>query len=333
MSNMNVEVRNSAFDSLKFFAIFLVVWGHSIQYLNSVNCVEEPMYRIIYSFHMPLFMMISGYFATGSMKMDFFSMILKKGRQILLPCFAWITLVWLCLNIIEVIKGNQILFIKLYWGYLNQFWFLKSLFICYLLAFIGRKGGMLGMSVAVLISQCISYSSVNFMFPAFVIGLFLRETNFLYGQYIRYRYIVYLLFVMMLVFYDETFWSNELLAAQTIYSGDLQYAFMYIYKIIIGVLGALSFLMLFVVDLKNVRLMSHVSNYGQLTLGIYILQSLILERFIGRIVCFDMASFPFIYIVSPLMSVLVVCACVVIIRIIQRFKLAKLVFLGESMNS
>ena len=114
---------------------------------------------------------------------------------------------------------------------------------------------------------------------------------------------------------------------------SIRVIFSMLYKIIIGILGALSFLMLFVVDLKNVRLMSLVSKYGQLTLGIYILQSLILERFIGRIVCFDMASFPFIYIVSPLMSVLVVCACVVIIRIIQRFKLAKLVFLGESINS
>lgn len=55
-------------DLLKCFAIFLVIWGHSIQYFKSTAYFDEPIYRIIYSFHMPLFMALSGYFS----EKDFF---------------------------------------------------------------------------------------------------------------------------------------------------------------------------------------------------------------------------------------------------------------------
>ena len=59
--------RLRSFDILKLFAIFLVLWGHCIQYFLSSKPVDEPLYRTIYAFHMPLFMMISGYFAASSM--------------------------------------------------------------------------------------------------------------------------------------------------------------------------------------------------------------------------------------------------------------------------
>lgn len=327
----NLRVRNTSFDALKFFAIFLVVWGHSIQYLNAIDCIEEPVYRIIYSFHMPLFMMISGYFAVGSMNMNFSELILKKCRQILLPCFAWITLVWACLNVIELLKGNPILFIKLYWGYINQFWFLKSLFICYLLAFLGYKGGKLGILLAVLISQFISYSSVNFMFPAFVIGLFLRKKNIMNSTKLGYRYIVYVLFVAMLVLLCGSLWDIKLLTSQLIFSSDSEYTILYVYKMIVGLLGGMTFMMLFVVDFKNNKTFKVIAKYGQLTLGIYILQSLILERLIGRIICFDMASFPFIYVISPIISISVIGVCVWIINAIKSSKSLALAFLGERM--
>ena len=51
------------FDAIKIFAIFLVIWGHCIGELSSCDVANRSMYRIIYSFHMPLFMMISGFFS------------------------------------------------------------------------------------------------------------------------------------------------------------------------------------------------------------------------------------------------------------------------------
>lgn len=48
-------MRNANLDGLKFFLIFLVVFGH-IDYAG-----RDVLYRIIYSFHMPLFLAVSGY--------------------------------------------------------------------------------------------------------------------------------------------------------------------------------------------------------------------------------------------------------------------------------
>ena len=63
--------RDVAFDYLKAFAIWLVVYGHCHQHLLSLDRHDNIVYVFIYSFHMPLFMCISGYFSSSSLKMDF----------------------------------------------------------------------------------------------------------------------------------------------------------------------------------------------------------------------------------------------------------------------
>lgn len=51
-------------DGLKCFAITLVVIGHIIQYVtNPTDFDSNILFRYIYSFHMALFMMVSGYLA------------------------------------------------------------------------------------------------------------------------------------------------------------------------------------------------------------------------------------------------------------------------------
>ena len=57
-------------DVIKFFAIFLVVYGHAIQNLNPAERTlwDSPMETCILTFHMPLFMIVSGYFARSVFK-------------------------------------------------------------------------------------------------------------------------------------------------------------------------------------------------------------------------------------------------------------------------
>ena len=88
ISSQSIGKRLPYFDVLKLFAIFLVLWGHCIQYFLSSQYSDEPVYRYIYSFHMPLFMMISGYFSASSMRLHFTELITKKSRQLLLPCVS-----------------------------------------------------------------------------------------------------------------------------------------------------------------------------------------------------------------------------------------------------
>lgn len=60
---MNSNTRLIYFDLLKLFAIFLVIEGHCVQHLLDTNEYDEPLYSFIYSFHMPLFMTIAGFFS------------------------------------------------------------------------------------------------------------------------------------------------------------------------------------------------------------------------------------------------------------------------------
>ena len=50
-------------DIVKGTAIFLMIWGHCIQYcaLKDISYMEDLVFKTIYSFHMPIFMLVSGY--------------------------------------------------------------------------------------------------------------------------------------------------------------------------------------------------------------------------------------------------------------------------------
>ncbi len=88
---MNVN-RITYIDQLKGIAILLVVLGHVI----GRNLGEDNfLWGAIYSFHMPLFMFISGYVAQMTFRTEHFgwsetmSYLIKKLRTLLLPFFVW----------------------------------------------------------------------------------------------------------------------------------------------------------------------------------------------------------------------------------------------------
>lgn len=53
--------RDTRIDSLKGFLIILVIMGHLITTIDNVNRVNHAVMGLIYIFHMPLFILISGY--------------------------------------------------------------------------------------------------------------------------------------------------------------------------------------------------------------------------------------------------------------------------------
>lgn len=73
ISNQNNE-RNAYIDFVKAVAIILVIVGHCIQYgsgndvLSASTFFDDKVFKFIYSFHMPLFMLVSGYLYSFSMR-------------------------------------------------------------------------------------------------------------------------------------------------------------------------------------------------------------------------------------------------------------------------
>lgn len=70
-----IQERKYKFDNLRFILMFLVVFGHFLALQD-----EYSLYRFIYSFHMPAFIFISGYFAKYSRRriLEVFLMLAEK---------------------------------------------------------------------------------------------------------------------------------------------------------------------------------------------------------------------------------------------------------------
>lgn len=90
---MKVESQRIGYlDSLKGIAIILVVIGHIIQYCISPTCFDDNhVFRYIYSFHMPFFMILSGFTVRSHFNgwNEIFKSIWKRAINLLLPFFSW----------------------------------------------------------------------------------------------------------------------------------------------------------------------------------------------------------------------------------------------------
>ena len=85
------DKRLLVFDALKLFAIFLVVYGHCILHLqnHAFDIKENIIYRFVMSFHMPLFMAISGYFGAKIFKLRFSDLLIKKCKRLIIPSISF----------------------------------------------------------------------------------------------------------------------------------------------------------------------------------------------------------------------------------------------------
>jgi fucose 4-O-acetylase-like acetyltransferase len=131
-----MKERHQYIDQLKGVAIFLVVFGHSIQN-NTLESGNQSLFVWLYSFHMPLFMFISGYIAFKTTHInnvaDYGVFIKKRSISLLIPYFAWPLLVY---NFFFK-KKEHIDFITQVWNVITKWnslwylWFLFFLMLCY----------------------------------------------------------------------------------------------------------------------------------------------------------------------------------------------------------
>lgn len=150
-----MEKRIQYIDAIKGFAILLVVMGHvlawnfphdvSIQFEDSqsVNVIMGGVvFQLIYSFHMPLFFLVSGYLSGGK-ELNCFVLIRKeitgKVKRLLIPYFF---------------TGFIIYLVRGHYGY----WFLLTLFelyvcwifLCFVLSKLKKKGVVVDTVVLIL---------------------------------------------------------------------------------------------------------------------------------------------------------------------------------------
>lgn len=136
---MNTQ-RLICYDLIKLFAIILVVLGHIIVFYHSEG-YNSPVAVWIYSFHIPMFMFVSGVFFCRTLKKSFKDMLRQKSAQLLIPLCTWSIVDLICNHLIfDLDQWKFIIRDYLFsGGPLHGLWYLKCLFIYLVVCFIAIK--------------------------------------------------------------------------------------------------------------------------------------------------------------------------------------------------
>lgn len=299
-------------DVLKGFGIILVVLGHCIQVGSGTafnaesRYFSDKLYQFIYSFHMPLFMMVSGYLCWGSMKraIDGRQRLALLKRRILalpVPIFVWTALEFLIKAVINLSNGNvlswKIIFDYLY-SVLNNFWFLWAVFWCFLIVFIMHFYFhdsiilyILGFLVLFFIPDGMALGAYKYMMPYFIAPFYLhkymeqKKVSLDNAPKIRWIVLTGLVYIILFLFFDENsfiYLSGYKLIGKDI-ARQLKIDF---YRMIVGFAGSAFFILLWqyiIAKLKNRCEFKVMSALGKDSMGIYILSTYILSYVVQNI--------------------------------------------------
>ncbi len=175
--------RLSYFDNAKFFLIFLVVFGHIIRPFIDESTAMLTIYKFVYTFHMPAFILISGYFAKGYNKKGYVAKIAKK---LILPYLIFQGIYSVYYFAIEKQGATVLDPLDPHWS----LWFLVSLFFWNVFLFGATKlsakwalfiAFLLGIGIGYfdLVSNYLSLSRTFVFFPLFLIGFYLKKEHFM----------------------------------------------------------------------------------------------------------------------------------------------------------
>ncbi len=331
-------------DSVKGFAIFCVLWGHSIQYLrNGYDFFHNLIFEFIYSFHIPLFFIVSGFFFSSSLKLSWVSFLQKKSTQLLLPCFVW-SIVFMAFKLLNNIYYNDCIDWRVIYTIIIPFkwpfWFLKELFISnfliYVLLKILKKEWL-----AFIISLCFVMVSPycelqRFLLPIFWAGIYMKSKYQFMSKHIK----DILLIFGTIFFISLFFWKGE----YTIYMTSFPELFnlktftfnfsnidISIFRLFIGLFGGVFWITLFYLIYEKGHFFCYIEKVGTATLGIYILQTIILEKLLNNVINFPTINI-WIYnlIITPAISLLVLMACFYIYKLTSKNTWMGLLLYGNS---
>ncbi len=339
--------RNTTLDCAKGILIILVVLGHSLQYGFGSQYrqlelfYDDFLFKAIYTFHMPLFMFISGFFFYSSNLKCYKDVVLQKAKYIGVPFFTYFTITYIIIcylantdsfYLVDYIKRMRI-----------EMWFLSSLLLNCLI-------------VATITHTCSNRKIINTIFSIFVLFLHITSDNiipathkymfffFLFGYYWNMNYHTFsfflgkkhiipltIVFITSIFFFDKEMYiyTSGICVIKENHLSLIQIA-VDIERYLIGISNSLWFCsILFFISQKypphNICL--YLGNY---TLAIYGLQSIV---FILIIYFFEQThiTIPHNYLSPIILTFLTILISILFIRISNRTKLGKVILLGKKL--
>lgn len=177
--------RNQYLDMVKGVAVLLMVWGHCIQYgyghafLTQQAFYEDVLFRAIYSFHMPLFAIVSGYlFSCTLRKRGAKGTLVAKLRSLGIPIITW-SVVNYAIKVASkgIIRGRLGILSQYISALSGTFWFLWALLYCSICTLLVRQIckdsvvaflAVFGLSLVVPDKYNLVY--FKFLYPFFAVG-------------------------------------------------------------------------------------------------------------------------------------------------------------------
>lgn len=334
--------RNPFLDIAKGFGIILVILGHCIQfgsgseYCTNASFFNNPVFIIIYSFHMPLFFLISGYLFFGSStKHSPLDIIASKFRGLILPILSWSIIYETCFQLINVFYNkNKISFINFFVTWLNDFltsqWFLWAILLSSVLIVLGItifKDNYLFYIAIITLSLFVYVSNNQFNINSYTSNIPLFITGYLFARKSKNRIdsintgkstiiLISIIYIALVVIKQCSIYNETPIFIQRIH-----YCFT-------GILGTILFLYLLhgIYHISINNSIWHCLEYlGQKTLGIYIISGYLVSIFLPRFTK-NVSSNIFINIAE---TIVVLLLSIEALRIIGKSKLLRLLLLGK----
>lgn len=271
------------YDNLKFFLIVLVVIGHTITSDVVQNSTLKSMFIFIYSFHMPLFLFISGLFQNKN------SNTLNRKKIV-----TYIILGLMVKMLVMFIDG--ILFTsRPKFSLFNEdglFWYLFVLayynVICYILRKMDKSlVFFLSMLLALLIGYddsigdflCLSRAIV--FFPFYYVGFCLTPKQVMdfcnkKTMWIPSILLVFIWLVVTTVYIDDIYTLRGLFTGRNSYN-DISKECDMLDRLIATIISGIVSLSFICISVNFNRYIPIVSNIGQRTLQIYFWHSILLK--------------------------------------------------------
>jgi fucose 4-O-acetylase-like acetyltransferase len=338
--------RDDFLDLIKGIAISLVILGHCIQYgsgtefLSNQSFFYNPIFKIIYSFHMPLFMSVSGYlFYYSIQKYSTKELEFSRITKLIIPIFAWNGLYYIAYSLhhrTEIVIHTEII------AYLTSsfyaFWFLWALFYCSMTVIIINKffKDSLIMYTLVFIATFIipdwlGSSTYKFLYPFFVAAYLYNK----YQQVVNDKLLLityetklittFLVYISLMYFYNYNsyiYTSGFTIVGKPIITQieiDLN-------RLVIGFAGCL--LILYSVKYITKKELQITGNslqkLGRSSLGIYIVSSYIFDLILTRFT----HQFHFSYGIVFSEAIILILISYIIINIIRRLYIANKILFG-----
>lgn len=342
--------RDPFIDCMRGLAILLVVLGHSIQfgngsvYLDSGAFFENIVFKVIYGFHMPLFMVISGYLFWRTIDRKSIGDLLKSRLLgLLLPIIVWGIVDFLIrFALLHTISIHDPISLakKLVGSSIGNLWFLWAVFFNSLLVILIYKYlrnslfAYLAFGILMLITpDSHNFGDYKFMFPFFVFPFLIGKTDL--RAWFKKRNILELsvmtMFTLALYVIAMYYWKSDYYIYTTgITILDKRYIDQLLIDIVrwgVGFIGLILVFSLFHIIEKTVPFFFKklgLDMIGKRSLAIYILSGFCFTYFVPQLT----HSLQFNWINVLLISIVVSIVTLIISIGITRSRVLNLVLLG-----